>query len=178
MANIDAPRGLRPLNGNGGSSPRLRKYKAGTTTNIGRGDVVAIASNGRAHRVATTTGSDLIVGVAATYVATPASGVTTPPDVWVYDDPDQLFVIQDDGAGATPAQASLGATYPLVLGSPNTTTGQSIQELDISAPGAAATDPLLAVDFLTGPAMEIGANANMIVRLNRHLYKTGATGVN
>jgi hypothetical protein len=65
-----------------------------------------------------------------------------------------------------------------VLGTPNTTTGQSIQELDISAPGAAATDPLLAVDFLTGPALEIGAYANIIVRLNRHLYKTGATGVN
>lgn len=178
MANTDAPRGLKPRNGYGGLSPRVRKYKAGTTTNIGRGDVVAIAANGRIHRVATTTGSDLIVGVAATYNATPASGVTTPADVYVYDDPNQEFVIQDDGASATPAQASLGATYPLVLGTPNTTTGQSIQELDISAPGAAATDPLLAVEFVQGPGFEIGKYANIVVRLNRHLYKTGTTGVN
>jgi hypothetical protein len=177
MANVDAPRGLRPLHGYGGLGPRMKKYKAGTTTTIGRGDVVAIAANGRIHRVATTTGSDLIVGVAATAnVSVPAGD--NPADVWVYDDPNQLFTIQDDGAGATPAQASLGATYPLVLGTPNTTTGQSIQELDISAPGAASTDTLLAVDFVTGPALEIGKYATIIVRLNRHLYKTGTTGVN
>lgn len=178
MANLDAPVGLAPWNGDQSGPPRLRLYKGGTTTSIGRGDVVAVASNGRVHRTATTTASDLVVGVSAQYVAAPAAGVTATPDVWVYDDPNQVFVIQDDGAAATPAQASLFATYPLVLGTPNTTTGSSIQELDISGPGAAATDPLLAIGYVEGPDKDISKNAKFLVRLNRHVQKTGTTGVN
>lgn len=177
MANLDAPRGLRPVRGTGDSSPRMNVYKAGTTTSIGRGDVVALATNGRIHRVATTTGAATIIGVAATYNATPVAGVTEPVDVWVYDDPTQLFEIQDDGAGATPAQSSVGATFPLVLGTPSTTTGQSIQELDISAPGTTSGDPLLLVGFITGPGRDIDKNASCIVRLNRHLFKTGSAGI-
>lgn len=176
MANTDNASGLKPWNGNG-VPPRLRVYKGGTTTSIGRGDVVALATNGRVHRVATTTGSATIVGVAANYVAAPASGVTTPPDVWVYDDPNQDFVIQDDGDGATPSQATVGATFPLILGTPNTVTGSSIQELDISAPGTTSGDPLLATGFIEGPGHEIGKYAKIIVRLNRHLYKTGSAGI-
>jgi hypothetical protein len=177
MANTDNPRGLRPVRGNNDGGPRVTLYPGGTTTSIGRGDVVALATNGRVHRIATTTGSARIIGVAQNYVAAPATGVTTAPDVYVYDDPSQLFEIQDDGAAATPAQSSIGATYPLVLGTPNTTTGSSIQELDISAPGTTSTDPLLAVGFVQGQGREIGKNACFIVRLNRHLFKTGSAGI-
>lgn len=177
MANNDAPVGLCPWNGDNGGSPRMRLYKGGTTTSIGQGDVVALATNGRVHRVATTTASTKVVGVAAAYVAAPAAGVTTPPDVWVYDDPNQLFVIQDDGASGTPAQSSVGATAPLVLGTPNTTTGKSIQELDISNLGVSSIQPLLVVGFLEGPGFEIGKNAKIIVRLNRHLMRAGSLGI-
>lgn len=176
MANIDAPRGLTPWNGDG-SSPRLRLYKGGTTTSVGRGDVVALASNGRIHRIATTTGSASIVGVAANYVAAPASGVTTPTDVWVYDDPHQSFVIQDDGDSATPAQSSVGSTFAMILGAPNTTTGNSIQEIDASATGVATTDPLLVTGFLEGPGFEIGKYAKHIVQLNRHIYRHRSAGI-
>jgi hypothetical protein len=178
MANTDNPRGLRPIRGNNEGGPRLTLYKGGTTTSIGRGDVVALATNGRVHRVATTTASGAVIGVAANYVAAPAAGVTATPDVWVYDDPAQLFEIQDDGAGATPAQAIVGATFPLVLGTPNTTTGSSIQELDISAPGTAATDPLHVVGFVEGVNRDASAKyASIIVRLNRHLFMTGSAGI-
>ena len=176
MANSDAPNGSKPWNGNG-VPPRLRLYKGGTTTSIGQGDIVALATNGRVHRIATTTGSARIVGVAAHYVAAPASGVTTAPDVWVYDDPEQIFVIQDDGAAATPAQASVGATAPVVLGTPNTTTGRSIQELDISGLGTSTIDVFVVLGFLEGPSFEIGKNAKMLVRLNRHLLKIGSAGI-
>lgn len=176
MANVDAPRGLAPWNGNG-KPPRLRKYLAGTTTSIGRGDVVALATNGRIHRIATTTGSARIVGVAANYNATPASGVTTPAEVWVYDDPQQIFVAQDDGDSATPSQAVVGATFAMILGAPNTLTGQSIQEIDASASGTATTDPLIVVGFVTGGGLTIGKYANTLVQLNRHLYDTRSAGI-
>lgn len=174
MANVDAPRGLAPWNGTQGGPPRLRKYVAGTTTSIGRGDVVALATNGRVHRIATTTGSAAIVGVAANYIPTPGSSTA---DVWVYDDPQQIFTIQDDGASATPAQADVGATFPLILGTPNTLTGQSIQELDVSAPGTATTDPLLVLGFVTGGGLEVAKNATYLVKLNRHLYITRSAGI-
>lgn len=177
MANTDAPRGFRPYNGSGDAPPRMRVYKAGTTTSIGRGDIVALAANGRIHRIATTTGSAAIVGVAATYNATPVAGVTTPADVWVYDDPGQIFECQDDGASATPAQANVGSTFVVVLGTPTAATGQSIQELDASSTGVAATDPLVVVGFQEGPGREIGKYASTLVRLNRHLYMTGSAGI-
>lgn len=178
MANTDAPRGLRPISGPGGGSPLLIVRPAGTTTSIFRGDVVALATNGRVHRVATTTGSARIVGVAANFVlATSGVGATTAQDCWIYADPDQLFEIQDDGASATPAESSIGATYPLVIGAGNSTTGKSIFELDISAPGTTSLDPLLAVGFKEGPTYEIGKYATFLVKLNRHLFKSGSAGI-
>jgi len=177
MANVDAPRGLKPWNGNNGGPPRLRKYLGGTSTSIGKGDIVALAANGRIHRIVTTTGSANIIGVAANYVAAPASGVTTPPEVWVYDDPHQLFTIQDDGDAATPSQAAVGATFALILAAPNTTTGQSKVEIDASAAGTATTDPVQVLGFVTGGGLEIGKYATHIVQLNRHLYRHRSAGI-
>ena len=174
MANTDAPMGLKPWAGGSDGPPRMRLYVGGSTTNIGRGDVVALAANGRIHRIVTTTGSAAIVGVAANYVATPT---TNTPEVWVYDDPDQLFVVQDDGAAATPAQASVGATFAMILGAPNTTTGNSIQEIDASASGTTSTDPLIVLGFVQGAGFEIGKNAKHIVKLNRHLYRAGSAAI-
>lgn len=173
MANTHAARGLYPYQGQGGS-PRLKKYKCSTTTATFRGDVVAMNSSGVVHRIATTTGSDKVVGVASNYI--PAS-TTTGNDVWVYDDPDQQFIIQDDGAAATPSQVDVGSTFVLIIGAGNTSTGQSIFELDASSTGVAATDPLLSQGFIEGPHDEIGKYARFIVTLNRHLYKKGSSGV-
>ena len=178
MANTDNARGLRPIYGPGGGAPKMTKYLAGTTTSIFRGDIVARAANGRVHRIATTTGSGKIVGVAANYVnALSGVGATTAQDVWVYDDPDQSFEIQDDGAAATPARSDLGATFALIVGVGNTTTGQSIFEVDASAAGVASTDPVLAIDFKVGPAFEVGKNATWIIKLNRHLHRTASLGI-
>src|SRR6185436_2367509 len=158
MANIDAPRGLAPYQGQG-NTPRLKKYVNSTTTATGRGDIVAINSSGVVHRIATTRGSGKIVGVAANCVAAAAAST----DVWVYDDPDQQFIMQDDGDSATPSQANVGSTFALIIGAPSSTTGQSIFEIDASATGTAATDPILVQGFVTGPAQSIGKNATTIV---------------
>ena len=177
MANTDQPNGFRPYQV-GNASPKVGKYLAGTTTSIFRGDVVAIAANGRLHRIATTTGSAQVIGVALNYVnATSAPGSTTAQNVWVYDDPDQLFVVQDDGAAATPAYSAVGASYALIIGAGNTTTGQSIFEVDASASGTVSTDAVIIRGFLEGGAYEIGKNSKMIVALSRHKYKTNVVGI-
>lgn len=173
MANADRPRGLTPY----GRDPKLKKYRNSTTTDTFRGDVVALDANGKVHRIATTTGSANIVGVAANFVD--ASASSSAQDVWVYDDPDQQFLVQDDGTGVTTTivRASVGSTFPFIIGAGNTTTGQSIFEVDGSATGVAATDPVLAQGYLEGPFNEVHANATWIVTLNRHLYKKGSSGI-
>lgn len=177
MANVDQANGFRPVQ-QGNSSPKIKRYLAGTTTSIFRGDVVALATNGRVHRIATTTGSARIIGVAANYVnATSAPGSTTAQEVWVYDDPNQEFVGQDDGAGITPARTAIGQTFALIIGAGNSTTGQSIFEVDASASGTTSTDAVIVTGVLEGGAYEIGKYMKTIVKLNRHLYKVGSAGI-
>ena len=177
MANQDCPCGLYPYQAQGGE-PRKNIYLAGTSTSIFRGDVVAINSSGHVRSIATATGSLSIIGVAANYVdATAAPGSSTAQKVWVYDDPDQLFVIQDDGDSATPARTDVGATCPLLLTTGSTTTGQSRQELDVSGLSAHSTEIVKILGFKEGPTFEIGKYAKYIVKLNRHFQGEARVGI-
>lgn len=165
MPNPDTPFGLRPY---GHIYPINKHFATTTTTTIQIGDVVTMATTGLVRRCVTTTGADGIVGVASTAVKANLSS----QDVWVHDHPDQLFTIQDDGVAATPARTNVGNTAPLVLGAGNTTTQQSIMELDISAAATGTADPLKILGFVSGPGLSIGKNARLIVKLNKH-WKSG-----
>lgn len=175
MANTHNARGFVPIRGYGGNEPRLRRYKANVTTDIFRGDLVSLATAGTVFSTVTTTGSATVVGVAANRIKHGDS--TTSQDIWVYDDPNQDFELQDDGAAATPSQASVGATAVLIMTTGNTTTGISKQELDASGLGVAATDAVIIEGFKTGPTFTIGKYASHIVRINRHLWKTSSAGI-
>lgn len=175
MANVRQYMGLSPINGQGGAEPKIGKYIANVTTNIYAGDVVQMQANGRLKVITTTTGSDKIVGVAVHSVVAAAAG--TPQDVLVYDDPDQQFKLTDDGDSATPSYAIVGATFALLIPTGNTTTGRSKMEIDASAAGAAATDPILVKGFVEGPGFEIGKYATHRVLLNRHMWKKASAGV-
>ena len=169
MANPDTPFGLTPY----GKLISKRLFKATTTTTtIMVGDLVTLATTGLARRCVTTTGADNVLGVALTSVK---ANLAT-QDLWVADDPDQLFMIQDDGASGTPARTNIGNTAPLILGAGNTTTGRSIMELDISAAATGTADPMKIVSFVIGPRYSIGKNARIIVKLQKH-YRVGRTAV-
>jgi len=163
MANPDTPFGLRPYQ----KILRIRKFVSGGTTDVFKGDVVAMKSDGKVDVLTTTSGANSTLGVAANFKDASAGDT----ELWVYDHPDQTFVIQDDGAAATPAQTNAGNTAPLILTTGNTTTGLSKHELDISAAATGTADPLKIVDFVAGPGLSIGKNARIVVTLNRHLYK-------
>lgn len=175
MANVHNASGLKALRGSNGGEPRMRRYKANVTTDIFKGDVVSLATAGTVFTCVTTTGSGTVLGVAANRVD--ASTQSTSQDVWVYDDPNQEFELQDDGAAATPSQASVGATAVLILPAGNTTTGISKHELDASGLGVAATDAVIIEGFKEGPTFSIGKYASHIVKLNRHIYRSGSTGI-
>jgi len=169
MANIDNPNGLRPFN----VSPK-KAYEAGVTTAIFQGDVVQMGSGGRVKSITTTTGNLKVIGVAANYI--PAA--TTPAvTVWVYADPNDEFIIQDDGAGVTTSDINddlIGETAPLILTTGNTGTGLSKQEMDISGAAASTTHAIKVVGVYRDVKNEEGtANRKWIVKIDRHFYKGG-----
>ncbi len=175
MANTDNPRGFSPIRGNSDGPPKRSKYPCNTTTDVFQGDVVQLLANGRVKSITTTTGNAAIVGVAANYVD--ASDSSDAQDIYVYDDPDQRFMGQDDGDSATPSAAVVGATFALILTTGNTVTGLSKQEIDASAAGVATTDPVIVEGFVQGPKQEIGKYATHIFKLNRHIFNPKSAGI-
>ena len=175
MANVHNARGLSPLRGSNGGNPRVRKYAANVTTDIFKGDIGQLLASGRVKTIVTTTGNSFVLGVAANRIKHGDS--TSPQDIWVYDDPDQEFEITDDGAAATLSASDVGATFALIISTGNTTTGISKHEIDASASGAATTDAVILEGFKTGPSFLVGKYSSAIVRLNRHIWKTGSAGV-
>ena len=94
---------------------------------------------------------------------------------FVVDDPDAVFLVDAD---ATFARADLFQNYSLTAVSGNTKTGNSLQQLDVGASGTNATFVVQAIDISQDPdnSDTSAANANIIVRINNHLYRSG-TGI-
>jgi hypothetical protein len=194
MANKDAAFGLRPLAKLGGNynSCGFSTYavKSGNNSgNIFEGAVVKLGSDG--YVVVAGDSDTQILGVAGGIEYTAADGKPTFsnyfPDttttqgsadikIRVYDDPNQLFLIQADG---TSAQTSIGMNADVTgNANGNTTNGISSGELDSST--LATTDLMLRVVGVDAdPDNEDLAsdNANLIVKINDHFYAPNTAGV-
>lgn len=175
MANPDTPNGFYPLVGIGGSQTgKTREYPVAWTTAIGQGSLVVLVS-GQVQRYSAA--SQAIIGVAAHFVSSTGAGRTC----HVYNDPDQLFVGQTDGNNQTTLAGFVGNNFA-VTGIPllNGTTGQSKQEIDSSANGAAnTTNTLQCVDVYGRIDQEIDtANTRLIVKIvpQNHLLAAAAPG--
>ena len=191
MANKDAPFGLRPVGelGSNIQNAGTTKYRiaAGSTAPIYKGDLVTLASGVIA--VASGTANTLIGVFNGCFYNDPTTqkptwknyypGSITPTvgsiDAYVYDDPSQLFEIQDAG---TLAQTNVGnnadiATY--VAGS--TINGQSKVELSATAAATAATFRIIRISEDPENSDISSANANWIVKFNEHLYYDNSAGI-
>lgn len=116
-ATASAPFGLMPVEGV--VPAPTNAYVVGTSAGaIQIGDVVVLGTDGRVQVAASGlisvagTGVTTVIGVAAEGLdASPAAGT----EILVYDNPDQIFVIQDDGNAAGGIQAtgvgSIGLTF-------------------------------------------------------------------
>lgn len=139
--NVNAPMGLRPLNAPNGNSPRVGEYVVPASANtIYEGDIVVRSETGVVALISsvTTVLAHSIRGVAAHYSATSAAK----RNILVYDDPDQVFLLQGDSAGTvlydTDAEvlAAIGQyVTPVIVvgGAGSATTGQSGLLMDSSA---------------------------------------------
>ena len=98
-------------------------------------------------------------------------------EVYIYDDPNTLFLIQGDSATNT-AQANVGKNADTVGTSGSTTTGISSRELDVSTIATTQGLQLKIVGVDQGPNNdELGTtHTNLIVQINEHAYRGPVAG--
>ena len=162
---------------------------AGYATAIFQGDLVQPTTAGNIERHTGNT-SDAVVGVfngvfyndPTTQKPTyknfyPGSITPTQGDItaFVVDDPDAVFLMDADEAFT---RADLFKNYSVTTAGGVTQTGISSVQLDVSASGVAATFAVQAIDISQDPDnSDTGsANANILVRINNHFYRSG-TGI-
>ena len=159
---------------------------AGYATAIFQGDLVQPTTAGNIERHTGHT-SDAVVGVfngvfyndPTTQKPTyknfyPGSITPTQGDItaFVVDDPDAVFLIDADEAFT---RADLFKNYSVTTAGGVTQTGISSVQLDVSASGVAATFAVQAIDISQDPDnSDTGtSNANILVRINNHFYRSG-----
>lgn len=188
MANVDKAFGLRPL-GNLSATGAQKQYGYQIADNqsgaIFQGDLVTLKDgyiiqfNPATHTAA--------VGVfnGCNYID-PTSGKPTWKNYYpgsvnitqgiisadVLDDPSQLFIIQND---ETSAESNYGKNADIVVGTGNTTTGVSGNELDTSTIATTAALNLKIIGLYNVPGNSVGEFAVVVVKINEHLY--GSAGV-
>ena len=157
---------------------------SGYATAIFQGDMVIPVTGGNVERYPGNT-STAVVGVFnGVFYTDPTTqkptfknyypGGVAASDItaFVVDDPDAVFLIDAD---ATFARADLFQNYSLTAVSGNIKTGNSLQQLDVSASGTNATFIVQAIDISQDPdnSDTSSANANILVRINNHFYRSG-----
>ena len=153
MANSDYPSGLWPAKHAHGGRLIARFYKSGGT--VYQGDAVKMATDG--DLIAAATG-DTIMGVAANYASVDEA------DLWVYDDPAVIFMVQHDG---TPAQIDMGQLYDHTDPTGDTVTLRSKHELQTStATDGSATFRML--DKVDRPDNDWGEFVDVYVEIVEH----------
>jgi hypothetical protein len=190
MANLDAPFGLRPAR-TSISSQQQNRYRiaANYNTSIFQGDLVAMVTGGGIERVAAG-GSGFILGVFNGCEYTdPSTGKprfsnhypasTNAADIManVIDDPNAVFEVQADAAFPV---ADLAGNYDILATAGDTVSGSSRIELEVgTADSTVATLPLKAIDISQDPENSdvSSANANVIVKINNHLFSAGTAGL-
>jgi hypothetical protein len=190
MANDNSPRGLRPVRHRNGApyNGAVTRYyvPASDSTALYLGDPVIIAGSADADGVASVTrataaGGAYILGVVvgvepASRDSTTYRPASTAAYVFVADDPDLVFEIQEDAVGGALAAADVGLNADLVAGSGSTATGYSGFQLDTSTKATTNTLQLRILGFVQRANNEIGANAKVLVGINLHQSRN-TTGI-
>lgn len=192
MANTDTPMGLRPLRYLSGAPYNgavKRCYVPASDANaIYVGGLVKFAGDADADGIPSVTGNvatgDAVMGVMVGVDTTDrndtvyrAASVET--YIFVADDPNLVFEVQEDSDGGAMASANVGNTADLIgFTAGSTFTGRSSMEIDSGTATAAGdgTEDVLIVGLAQRGDNEIGTNAVWEVRLNNHFYVDGVAG--
>lgn len=190
MPNVNTPFGLRPVRHRSGApyNGAATRYcvPASDSTALFLGDPVIIAGGADADGVATVTrataagGNYLLGAVVAvepeTRDSTTYRAASTLRYVYVADDPDLVFEMQEDAVGGALAAADVGLNADLVAGNGSTATGWSGFQIDTSTKATTNTLQLRILGFSQKVGNEIGANAKVEVMINLHQHRN-LTGI-
>jgi hypothetical protein len=194
MANPNVPFGLRPARGvsseyvTGGG--RHYVHDSGDGTALYVGDPVKLAGanttvNGVSYpqvvRAATT---DVIVGVVVSALpdtrdSLPYVAASTTRIVFVDDDPNSLFEIQDVNSGTALVASDVGNNVSFVGTGGDTTTGLSSVTLDNTTENTTNTLALKIVNVINRADVDLGSTGPLRfhVRINRHQFSNQVAGV-
>ena len=190
MANVSEKFGLRPYRKLDGTplvgAQNRYTIASGYATAIYQGDLVEPLTSGNIQKHGANT-SDAVVGVfngcfytdPTTQKPTyknyyPGSIAASDITAFIVDDPDAVFLIDADEAFT---RADLFRNYSVTNTTGVTQTGISKAQLDVSVSGTATTFAIQAIDICQDPDNDqTGANANVLVRINNHFYRSG-TGI-
>lgn len=196
MANSDAAFGLKPVGDRPGGpyNGSVNKYYIPSTDGTAAyiGGVVKLAGSASASGIPTVTANcsahDVLVGVIVGFDQ--VEGVTNPNlnqqyrpastamYVWVADDPEAVFEVQEDSDGAALAATNVGQNADLInLTSGSTVWGTSTMELDSSTANTTATLDVQILRLAQRTDNAIGTNAKWLVKLNNHQFVDGTTGI-
>lgn len=191
MANSNTPMGLRPVRHRNGApyNGAATRYfvPASDGTALFLGDPVVVAGSADADGVMTVTrataaGGAFMLGPVVsvepiTRDSTPYRAASEARYVWVADDPDLVFEVQEDAVGGALAVADVGLNADWIVGTGSTVTGLSGCQLDTSTKATTATLQLRILGFSQRIDNEVGnANAKVLVSINLHSLRN-TTGV-
>lgn len=193
MANADAARGLKPVMYLGGAcytGGANRYYVPASDTNaaVYVGGLVKLAGSADSDGVPSVTGNvatgDAVIGVVTSVEPVTADSEiyrenSTARYVYVADDPNLLFEVQEDSTGGALAATAVGNAADLTgFTSGDTATGLSAIEIDSSTATASGdgTEDVIIHRLAQKPDNAIGDNANWLVRLNNHAFVDGYAG--
>ena len=188
MANVSEKFGLRPYRKLDGTplvgAQNRYTIASGYATAIYQGDLVEPLTSGNIQKHGANT-SDAVVGVFnGVFYTDPTTqkptfknfypGGIAADDItaFVIDDPDAVFFVDADEAFT---RADLFKNYSVTNTTGVTATGISKAQLDVSVSGTATTFVIQAIDISQDPdnSDTANANANVLVRINNHFYRSG-----
>lgn len=150
-----------------------------TTAGVGTGQTI----NGQFFldvvRAAT---GDVITGVVVgvqpvTSASLPYRAASTQRILYVADDPNLLFEIEEVGTGTALAVNDIGLNVNFVVASGSTVTGYSGVTVDNTTEATTNTLDLKLIGLKNAADNDVGVNAKWLVRLNRHRYADQLAGV-
>ena len=200
MANVNRVNGFRPVKTLNGSAPNFSATRyvvaAADTTALFVGDLVKLSgATGTGdylgiRGVTQAAASDAVCGVVVGFDIVPDSlntpqyrAASTQRGVFVVDDPNELFVAQEDGVTTPIAMADVGLNVNFVVAAGSTVSGASGMQIDSNTTTTTATMTLKLVEPLAVSDNELTTSGQSytrwVVKINNHQLSagTGTAGV-
>jgi len=171
MANIDAPRGFKPVGTIDGRDCVAHEYVLTTGATVYKGDPVKIVTAGTVQVSAAAAGV-INLGIAAEYVSDPLSAGGK--KIMVYDSPNNLYEVQVTTAQTLTIADLFGTSDIVTYAAGNTNTGQSIMEIDNPAAGSL---PWLILRLSPVKDNAWGQHCKVIVKPNTSVWDAGYAGL-